>query len=139
MCAGDIAAGCGDRVVHRIDQPTTGPPLPRYCSGGDARAVLHFEVRRRGFDKAAVAAFGGAGVQHTAHGHGAGLHVAQQLDDAVVVVDRLGPDHAGVVDDGRKQVARCLRGHQHLAAVSLKQAAVLSQCVDRTLVDCDRE
>ena len=38
---------------------------------------------------------------------------------------RLRLDHAGVVDRGLQQVARRLRGQQHLSAVGPDQAAVL--------------
>ena len=134
--ASDVGA-CGDREVNRIDQPAAARSLCRLRRDGNV--VGYFDLRGRGFDKAAIAAVGRRGVERAADMDGAALHVAHQADRAVVVLQRLCLDHAGVVDRALKQGAGRLRRQQDLAAVGLDQAAVLRQRTERTLAHADIE
>ena len=52
-----------------------------------------------------------------------------------MVLDGLRLDHAGVVDCVGEQASRCLRGHQHLAAIGPDDSAVFSQRVDRAFIN----
>ena len=79
------------------------------------------------------------GIQRAAHAHCAALHVAQQPDGALVVLDAARLDHAGVVHRALRQAARGLRRHQHQPAVGLDQPAVVGQCIDRALLHRDTE
>ncbi len=77
---------------------------------------------------------GRGGIQRATHVHRADAHIAQQLDDAVVVLHAARLDHAGVVHHGGSQRVGGLRGHQHRAAVGADELLVLRQCVERPLL-----
>ena len=130
--AGDVAARA-DHVILRIDQPQPGRAGPG--EGRDLRGIADVHGRRRGFDEAAIAADRCAGVECTAHGDGAGLHVPEQQDGAAAVAQRPCLDDAGIVHRGVEQLAGALRGHHDLAAISADQAAILHKRTDRALVD----
>ena len=54
-----------------------------------------------------------------------------------MTIDSLRLNYAGIINHGRKQAPRRLRGQQYLSAIGLNHAAVLYQCVHRALVHCD--
>ncbi len=76
LCTGHVAAAGGDGVVAGVDQPGAGLALG--CMGGDPRGFADTYCGRTGFDEAAVAALGGAGIEQAAVGHGAMAHATQQ-------------------------------------------------------------
>ena len=82
-----------------------------------------------------LAGAGPGGVEGAAHDDVA----AQQADHAVVGLDAPRLDDAGVVDRALEEIGRRLGGEQHLSAISLDQAAVVDQRIDRALVDRDVE
>ena len=135
--AGNVAAGGGNDEVDRIDQPSARAT----ARGGSrhAHSVVDAHMGGRGFDEAAVARVRRAGVKQAASLHGAALRAAQQPDGAVAVLEGVRADHASVVDRVFHQVAGRLCAEQDLAAVSLDQAAVLHQRVERAPVDGDVE
>ena len=132
--AGLVAAGSGNREVGRIDQPGAGQALAWQGRGGDLQFIGHLDLGGRGFDKAAIAARRRTGVQRAGGVDRAGLHIAQQLDDAAARIDGMRLDHAGIVDHGFQEIAGGLGGEQHAAAIGLDQAAILHQRAHRPLV-----
>ena len=84
MRAGLIAAGRSNGVVCWINQPTAIKPF-----GGqrrDAGIGGYIDVRCAGFNEAAIARVGRAGIKGAAHIDGARLHIAQQVDHTRLVL-----------------------------------------------------
>ena len=112
--------------------------LPAACIAGgvDFRLVKEANVMTGDQNAAAVLPHPRAGsVQSTAQIHRAALRVAQQPDRAVVVLDGLRLDHAGIVHNARQEAPRRLCGHEHLTTVSPDHTPVLNQRVHLTLAD----
>ncbi len=86
--------------------------LPRACAG-DIECATHFDCTA--------------------------LHITHKPDRAVMVLDALRLDDAGVVHRTLQQAPRRLGGQQYMAAVGMDQAAVPGQGVNRALVHCDIE
>jgi len=135
--AGDISPRGRDGVVVGVDQPSAG--LAAGSGGGNPGAVGYLDMGGGGFDEAAVAAVGGAGIEGAGDVDAAVLTIAQQFDGAVMVFQRAGFDHPVVVHRRLQQGIRGLRRHQHGAAVGADQLLVLRQCVERALVDLDAD
>ncbi|OEZ45831.1 hypothetical protein JAB1_57900 [Janthinobacterium sp. MP5059B] len=131
--AADVAAAGGDGEVDGVDQPGAG--TARRCCRADAGVVADLHVGGTRFDEAAIAASGGAGVQGAGHMGGACAHAAEQDDAAVALFHAARFDDARVVDDAGQQRIAGTCAHQHLAAISADQAAVLGQVVQGALVD----
>ena len=93
--AGDVSPRGGHIVIKRVDQPGAGLAASR--KGRDARTVGHFYMCSRGFNKAPIPAIWRRGIQLSTHVYRAYLHVAHQPDRAVVVLNGLRLDHAGVI------------------------------------------
>ncbi|MCY1167689.1 hypothetical protein D9M73_76590 [compost metagenome] len=134
--ASHVTAAGRNREVGRVYQPAAallaevaGRP------GGDHRAVGNFDVRRAGFNEAAIAAVGGRSIERTRDVHRAIAHVAHQQDATGLVQYCFGLDHAGVIDRGTGQAVHGLGREQHLPAIGLDELLVFGQGVDGTFVD----
>ena len=92
--AGDVTARANSKVL-RIDQP--GAVVASGGSSGNDGVVGDLDMRRRGFNEAAIPTIRCRGIQCAANVDSAALHVTQQPDCAVVVLDGLRLDQAGIV------------------------------------------
>src|SRR6185312_1624391 len=105
--------------------------------GGDARAVGHLHVGAAGFDGAAVAAAGRAGVERAADLRRAGLHAGEQQDVTGPALHGLRFDDAVVVDRAGEQAVPGAGAENDLSAVGLDQAAVTRQGAECALPDLE--
>ena len=139
-CTRHVTAAGGHGEVDRIDQPAAvGAAVGQ---GGDVRVARHRDVRGAGFNGAAIAAIGRAGVERSAHADAAVVHVAQQPDDTAHVLQRARLHDAAVVDHGGGQrIGRRgrLRREDHLATVRHDQLLVVHQRVEGALIDAVTE
>ena len=103
-------------------------------------AIEQADVPAADRDAAAGLPRTGAGrIQSAPHAHRAVLHIAQQLDRTVVILDTQRLNHAGVVYSALHQVLRRLGGQQHLSTVGPDQTAILNKRVHCALVHADIE
>ena len=134
--ASHVAAGGGNGVVGRIDQPGTGCTVAG--RGADVGAVGNLDAGGGSFNKTAIAATCAPlrrRVQRAADIDGAGRHAAEQRNAAAVIVHRARFDRAGVVDHARHQRILGAGRHDDDAAVGLNHAAVLDQRGEHALID----
>ena len=138
-CAGHVAAGRGNGVVLRVDQPGAGPAIAIGRERGDAGAVGYLHIRAAGFDKAAVVSFRaavgveagrGGGIELAAHIGGARFHTGQQQNVAGLALHRLRFDDAAVVDGALEQTVARSGGEDDLPAVGADQAAVFCEGIE---------
>src|SRR5690606_29969897 len=100
----NVATRRGDSEVGRVDQPSAGQSFGR--SGGDFSVRGDDDGRSRGVDESAVPSRGRAGVQRAGNVDGAGLHIAQQFDYTLVILDGLRLDNASVIGHRVEQITR---------------------------------
>ncbi len=131
-----VTASRRDREVGRVYQPVAALPAEvAGRPGGNHRAVGNFDVRRAGFDEAAIAAIGCRSIERTRDVHRAIAHVAHQQDATGLVQYCFGLDHAGVIDRGTGQAVHGLGREQHLPAIGPDELLVFGQGVDGAFVD----
>ena len=123
-----------DSEILRVDQPVTRRSLSGSCGNGGV--IGNFDMRRRGFNETAIPTLRSRGIQGAADLHRAVLHVAHESDSAVMVLDGLRINHAGVIYHPRQELPRRPGGHQYVSPIGQDHSAVLCQRVHRTLVHC---
>ncbi len=128
--ASDVAARRNGKVLG-INQPGAGFASCRFgCNEG---VGCYIDVRGRSFYESTIAAVGSRHVERAAHTHTARLHVTHQQDGALVVLQGLRLNDAGVVNRAAQQTRCRLGGQQDLPTISPDQPAVLHQRIDRAL------
>ncbi len=132
MRTGFIAPRCCNGKISRVNQPCAVQTAGGLA--GDDSVVRNADAVRGGFNKAAAAAARCRGIQRTADIHCTRTHTPQQVNDTVLVVDRLRFNDAGVVDHaGQQRIFRAC-AHDDIAAIGLNQTAILRQTVQHALV-----
>ncbi len=107
--------------------------------GGHAQPVAQHQLRRRGFNKAAITAVGGAGIQRAADINLVVAHVAHQKDAAIFAGGQcLRLTGAAVVDHRLRQIARRLGTHINQPAIGPNRPALADQRVNRSLINLKR-
>ena len=107
--------------------------------GGHAQPVAQHQLRRRGFDKAAITAVGGACIQRTADINLVVAHVAHQKDAAILAGgQRLCLTGAAVVDHRLRQITRCLGPQINQPTIGANRPTLGDQGVNRGLINLKR-
>ncbi len=92
-------------------------------------------MRSTCLDEATITAVRRRGIQRASDRGRARHHAAEQRDDAVAVLNRLGLNDAGVVDHAGQQRFLGASIQNHHAAVSLDQTTVFHQRIQSALVN----
>nr|WP_245706429.1 hypothetical protein [Desulfuromusa kysingii] len=132
--AGNVAIADGNGIIVGINQPFAGFSVLSCCC--DHQIMLYSHLCRAGFDKAAVAAVGGRGIEGAGDDGFAVHHVAHQVDGTVFAGGQgLRLADAAVVDDTAGQLTGGFGSKVNHPAIGFDGSALFNVGIKQSLFD----